>query len=78
MAKDGKWRAEKQDDGNSHVFPDDERFFHSLSGTRCPCKPRVTHNFGGRLVVVHRSEDGREYIEDAERIFRDPDAVLKS
>jgi hypothetical protein len=63
------WRAEMQCDGNAHVFPDDERAEHLIDTTLCECRPRVTHNFGGRMVVVHRSHDGRELIEEAQRII---------
>ena len=53
-----------------HVYPLDEESMHDLTeaGTTCQCSPRVYWS-EAEPIVVHRSRDGREYIEDAEEII---------
>lgn len=49
-----------------HVYPVDEEARHNLTGTACPCGPRVDWS-EAEAIVVHRSWNGRELIEEAER-----------
>lgn len=65
--------------GNKYVqvVPVGDLIKHKLS-PRCPCKPRVfdhdpeTGRKIERLLIVHRAIDGREMIEDGERIINEP------
>ena len=51
-----------------HVIPVDDFWEHEES-EGCMCKPRIEEN--GKLIV-HNSYDGREIIEEAERIINEP------
>ena len=50
-----------------HVLPLNDLREHEET-TTCPCGPVVEWEHAEPLVI-HRSWDGREYIEDAERII---------
>lgn len=52
-----------------HVYPLNEEADHDLTdaGHACRCVPKVDWTLA-ECLVVHRSKDGREYIEEAERI----------
>lgn len=51
-----------------HVYPLKDLWGHVLSGTDCPCEPRVELE-GENLIVVHNSFDHREIIEEAIRVL---------
>lgn len=70
-----------------HVYPVNDEREHELEGTVCPCEPHVewhdpeTGEPYAQAMVIHRAFDGRDVIEEAERIiaapqnFDQPDAV---
>lgn len=51
-----------------HVFPLNDEHKHVLEGTCCPCSPVVEWEHEEALVI-HRSWDGREFVEEAENII---------
>lgn len=57
-----------------HVYPLNDEREHELSGTMCPCEPRVewrhpdTGEFHSEGLVIHNSFDCREIVEQAEEI----------
>lgn len=59
-----------------HIYPVDEEAEHVLTGLGegCPCNPRVewvdeiTRKALSEPVVIHRSKDFRELIEEAEAL----------
>jgi hypothetical protein len=53
-----------------HVYPVNDSKPHILSGTDCPCKPRVEIE-GATLVIIHNSWDNREIIEEAINIMNE-------
>lgn len=59
------WTGEQSD--LWHVFPTDERDRHELTGTNCPCNPRIETR--DTIIVVHNSWDGREAVEIANDIL---------
>jgi len=56
-----------------HVYPVDEQDRHDLTeyGAACLCRPDVDWS-EAEAVVVHRSWNGRELIEQAEEIINGP------
>lgn len=56
-----------------HAYPVDEEARHELTGTACPCGHRVDWSEAD-AIVVHRSWNGRELIEEAEEIIRKEEA----
>lgn len=52
-----------------HVYPLDETARHDLSdsGTGCACHPRIDLTLP-EMLVIHRSADARELVEDAEAL----------
>lgn len=48
-----------------HVYPINDLENHVLTGTDCPCKPRVEVE-GATLVIIHNAFDKREVVEQAE------------
>ena len=52
-----------------HILPLNDLKEHEET-TTCPCGPRVDWS-EAEAIVIHRSWDGREYIEDAERIINE-------
>lgn len=75
----------------NHVFPCNDLKPHKLDGVNCECGPRLVrfpaggdaclcaldHSALAEAVVVHRAFDHREFFEEAERIFNNPDAYIK-
>lgn len=59
-----------------HVWPLNDEQEHVTEGTLCPCGPVVIPAPEGELLVVHRAFDCRESVEEAARIFNDPDKYL--
>ena len=59
-----------------HVYPLNDQGEHEISGTMCPCNPRVLWNDPetgeafAQGIVVHNAFDRREVVEEAERILR--------
>jgi len=59
-----------------HILPIDDLKPHEEEGTQCPCSPRVFFNDPdtgeafAEAIVVHRSFDGRELVEEAEAIIK--------
>jgi hypothetical protein len=58
-----------------HIVPLDDLKPHEEEGTQCHCSPRVffsdpdTGEAFAEAIVVHRSFDGREGVEEAEAIL---------
>jgi len=50
-----------------HVAPTDEKDKH-INSTECECFPKVIVDVD-RIIVVHRSYDGREGLEEANKIL---------
>ena len=50
-----------------HVIPVDDTYSHEESAG-CDCEPRIGEN---GCIIVHNSYDGREIIEEANRILED-------
>lgn len=67
-----------------HVYPINDEREHDLDGTMCPCEPHVewsdpeTGEPYAQALVIHRAFDGRDVIEEAERIISNPDSILAS
>jgi hypothetical protein len=64
-----------------HVFPVDDEREHDISGTGCWCGPNVFFNdldgsAFSELMVVHHSADGREFVEEAERIKAETESEM--
>lgn len=51
-----------------HVAPTDEKGKH-INSMKCPCFPRSIKEVD-RMIVVHRSADGREAMEEALEILK--------
>lgn len=55
-----------------HVFPVPDADGHRIAEDgECPCGPRRDDELN---IIVHRSSDSREAVEDAERILKGPSA----
>ena len=54
-----------------HIYPADEEKRHKLGEeTECPCDPHVKYNEKEDVIfVIHNSFDGREAVEEANRIL---------
>ena len=57
-----------------HIYPANEEHMHDLDGTCCKCCPIVDWELPEALVI-HNSFDGRELIEEAERILNEPNTA---
>lgn len=53
------------DTGNVwHVYPVNDLKAHILSGGKvCWCNPRVEKQVNDALIIIHKSKDGREFLE---------------
>lgn len=49
----------------THIYPINDLQPHELTGTQCPCGPRVDWE---NQQVIHRSWDGRELAEEASAV----------
>lgn len=58
-----------------HVFPVRDEREHDTEGTTCWCCPKVDWT-GAEALCVHNSADGREVIEEAERIKAETESQL--
>jgi hypothetical protein len=52
-----------------HVYPLNDLEEHELEGTTCKCAPEVIAEPNAEMMVVHNSFDGREAVEQANRIL---------
>lgn len=53
-----------------HVTPTNDLKEHIEEGTQCWCNPELDYS-GAEIIVIHNSADGREYLEQAEKILTD-------
>jgi hypothetical protein len=51
-----------------HVYPVNDIEEHDLYSTTCHCRPRVSFE-NGEMIVFHNSFDGREIIEEVNKIL---------
>lgn len=58
-----------------HIYPINDEREHKLKSLDCPCGPRIDWSFPNPLVI-HRSWDGREFVEEAERIKEEVGVTL--
>jgi hypothetical protein len=52
-----------------HVHPLNDLEPHDLEGTQCKCNPSVIIEPNSEIIVVHNSFDGREAVEEVNRIL---------
>ena len=57
-----------------HVYPVEDEQEHEVEQSSepftCDCSPRTEEVENGGRVVVHNSYDGREIVEEAERVLK--------
>jgi len=55
-----------------HIYPENDSYPHQLDGYQCSCDPRLEYDENTETVlVIHNSFDGRELVEEANRILKD-------
>lgn len=61
------WRRD-QYESKIDIRPRGEEDLHIPEGT-CACKPRLSRDTTGTLMIIHNSWDGREHFERAEELL---------
>ena len=53
---------------DQHIFAVPDEGHRICEDRACPCGPKIDIE---HRLVIHRSDDGREYVEEAEAIIRE-------
>ena len=53
-----------------HVYPKNDIRPHNIQDTTCDCDPKIIEDHGN-IIVVHNSFDGREAVEEANKILNE-------
>ena len=56
---------------NWHILPINDLIIHE-ENTTCECEPKVEFLENGDMLIVHNAFDGREAVEIANEIIKNP------
>ena len=57
-------------DDDYHIYPLNDKREHILTGTKCPCEPKIEVQ-GATLLIIHNAWDFREIAEELNNVEMD-------